>query len=375
MKFEVFIVSPRISTILVCPCCLGPVEDQDKVTGTTQYGNLRTSYSFNFGICRECKKHRTDLWVKRLVFVVAVIVLSAVMANIIGRYYLADFNQANLITAGSVLFNGFVLSKIIRLRRLSANHTTRGRAVEMVGSSIFRFSNQQYALRFAEANQSHVSEVKRGKSCLGMSILCGNALLWIIPLVFLCTFLATPQREFFRSYVEPEEVVALEETVADSINWEGLDPSLGEEGVAPIPPEVVEEVYSPPPVNTPKNGVFKVYTRKERVAPLKFFSTTGTEYFIKLVDYGTESDVMTIYVRSNSTVEIDVPLGSYRVKYACGEQWYGEKYLFGNDTSYFVADEVFRFSYSGNYVSGYTVTLYSVPGGNLETSQIDEDEF
>ncbi len=369
MKYDVLIRSSSIRTVLVCPCCLGPVEDQDKVTGTTQYGNLRTTYSFDFGICRECKKHRTDLWVKILVFVVAVIVLSAVMANIIGRYHLANFNLANLITAGSVLFNGFILSKIIRMRRLPANHTARGRAVEMIGSSIFRFSNQQYALRFAEANQSHVSEVKGGKSCLGTSVLCGNALFWIIPLVFLCTFLATPQREFFASSAESEEVVAEEETVADSLNWE-------DEGeIATIPPEVVEEVFTPPPVNTPRNGVFKVYTRKERIAPLKFFSTTGTDYFIKLVDYGTESDIMTIYVRSNSTVEVDVPLGSYRVKYACGEQWYGEEYLFGNDTSYFVADEVFRFSYSGNYVSGYTVTLYSVPGGNLETSQIDEDEF
>ncbi len=74
-------------------------------------------------------------------------------------------------------------------------------------------------------------------------------------------------------------------------------------------------------------------------------------------------------------MEFDVPLGSYELKYATGKTWYGLDYLFGPNTSYYKADDVFRFSKTGDGVSGWTVELFQQVGGNLETKKISEDDF
>ncbi len=50
-------------------------------------------------------------------------------------------------------------------------------------------------------------------------------------------------------------------------------------------------------------------------------------------------------IRLLNEIEIKVPLGSYIVKYAVGEKWYGEKYLFGPETRYNKADEKFVFEF------------------------------
>jgi len=74
-------------------------------------------------------------------------------------------------------------------------------------------------------------------------------------------------------------------------------------------------------------------------------------------------------------VTIDVPLGTYEVRYAGGETWYGYTYLFGKDTAYSKADETFTFEVVGNQISGFTITLYQVVNGNLSTSRIRPNEF
>lgn len=54
-----------------------------------------------------------------------------------------------------------------------------------------------------------------------------------------------------------------------------------------------------------------------------------------------------------------------------------KKYKFGVGTDYYKANKLFEFylSLSGDYVYGTELTLYTVSGGNLGMSEINENDF
>ena len=93
-------------------------------------------------------------------------------------------------------------------------------------------------------------------------------------------------------------------------------------------------------------------------APLNIITNnSGYHYFIKVVDWTSGNAVLTIFICSGHSVQVDVPLGSYRIKYAAGKKSYGETYLFGSETLYSEADKKFDFKMRGNQAVGYTVEL------------------
>jgi hypothetical protein len=123
-------------------------------------------------------------------------------------------------------------------------------------------------------------------------------------------------------------------------------------------------------------GIQQVFTYAERIAPFTIISPSGAEsYYVKLTDASTGVPVMTLFVRGGQSFTADVPLGSYRVKYAKGTTWYGDVHLFGPETRYSEADKTFSFSVQGNQVNGYTVTLIRQSGGNLHTKSISANNF
>lgn len=75
------------------------------------------------------------------------------------------------------------------------------------------------------------------------------------------------------------------------------------------------------------------------------------------------------------SASVDVPLGDYEFRYAGGSEWYGFEHLFGPDTSYNKAESSFEFRDTGYEVTGYTVTLYKVPHGNLRMTHINAQDF
>lgn len=135
----------------------------------------------------------------------------------------------------------------------------------------------------------------------------------------------------------------------------------------------------------PSSGVIKYYTNDEPIAPFEIKTsvndyyndtTTTTHYYIKLVDYYNENNTLvTIFVRSGESVKVDIPIGDYKLKYATGETWYGEKDLFGHKTSYSKSEQQLNFSNSGYMVYGHTITLYKVQNGNLSTENINASDF
>jgi len=148
------------------------------------------------------------------------------------------------------------------------------------------------------------------------------------------------------------------------------------EQVANEPPQASEPSFTEPIQPLPLNGAIKKYVQNKAIAPLKIKTRdSGNHYYVKLVDWDTNKPVCTVFIRSGQSVSIHVPLGSYKLKYATGEQWFGTKFLFGPKTAYSVADEQFDFEVQGEHVSGYTVELIQQPNGNLKTSEISAEEF
>ena len=104
-------------------------------------------------------------------------------------------------------------------------------------------------------------------------------------------------------------------------------------------------------------------------------ASSGAHSLVKLVDVHDESQVITVFVRRGMTATIEVPLGLYELRSAAGDDWYGYEHLFGPNTAYRKADTLFDFRLAEDHVTGYTVTLYTVPSGNLHMTRVDRSEF
>jgi hypothetical protein len=133
----------------------------------------------------------------------------------------------------------------------------------------------------------------------------------------------------------------------------------------------------PPTVARPAPGVMENRTGRPPEAPFGINTSPGADYYLKLVDATTGQDAVRIYVRGGQQLEVSVPLGSYRLRYASGEAWRGPAHLFGPGdlTSYNASDSVFDFEVSDGYMNGYTVELIRQTGGNMDTRRISPSQF
>ncbi|SEO18138.1 hypothetical protein SAMN05216404_11325 [Nitrosospira multiformis] len=130
-----------------------------------------------------------------------------------------------------------------------------------------------------------------------------------------------------------------------------------------------------PPVDV-KQGIYKRFTVLESIAPFQIITPPGKEhYYVKLVNASTGANVISFFVNGGQTFDTKVPLGTYRVRYATGMVWYGEKHLFGPDTNYSEAEKTFQFTMLGNQINGYTLQLIRQQGGNLFTKSISANQF
>lgn len=131
-----------------------------------------------------------------------------------------------------------------------------------------------------------------------------------------------------------------------------------------------------PEKKLPKNGDKVDFCQYSGVlAPFKIVTHGKEHHLVKLEDYHTGIIKFKIFVRAGQTVETEIPLGSYKMKYATGYKWYGKKDLFGKDTIYSKSEDEFIFKIEGNQVLGHTVELYLQRDGNLRTDYITAQEF
>jgi hypothetical protein len=133
--------------------------------------------------------------------------------------------------------------------------------------------------------------------------------------------------------------------------------------------------FTEPALPLLRNGTMRKHTSANLVAPLEIKTSDGSNYLVKLDEINSGRNILDIFVQGGEKVEISVPLGSYEIKYAAGVTWYGYPHLFGPETSYNKANTIFTFKSDRHGVTGYTITLYQVSGGNLTTSQISSEQF
>lgn len=126
----------------------------------------------------------------------------------------------------------------------------------------------------------------------------------------------------------------------------------------------------------PAGGEIIYESGKTRIAPLQIVSPPQSgDYLIKLQAPKRKTPELMFYVRGGQTVTVDVPLGTFELRYANGSQWQSQNCLFGMQTALSKARETFRFAAVGNQVSGYTVELIRQINGNLHTQKIDASEW
>lgn len=131
------------------------------------------------------------------------------------------------------------------------------------------------------------------------------------------------------------------------------------------------------PQPRPPSGVYdKRLGGEEGVAPLEIQTQAGADYYVKLEDIHNRDRTMTMYIHGGNTMNVEVPLGSYLIKYTSGDTWYGEKDdVYFGENNFYQAAETFTFTDTGNQISGYTITLYQVVDGNLRTNPIGKEQF
>ena len=139
------------------------------------------------------------------------------------------------------------------------------------------------------------------------------------------------------------------------------------------PSEDVVPSFSAPPVQI-SHGILS-QSFGTGVAPLGIKTQAGHNYFVKVVEFGSDQAVLTAYVEGGRYFETTLPLGSYELRYASGEVWYGTDHHFGPETTYSKADQILNFTFDGYQYSGAMIELILQADGNLRTVDIDNSQF
>ena len=133
------------------------------------------------------------------------------------------------------------------------------------------------------------------------------------------------------------------------------------------------------------NGQLIVQPAEEGVAPLSVETTGSGSYYVALAKMlpglnggdpvPSRSIYMSFVVLGGESAEVLVPLGVYKIYYATGPTWYGKDDLYGSDTVRYECEGTFDFTRSASEYEGWTLTLYPVYGGNMDTERIPEYQF
>lgn len=139
----------------------------------------------------------------------------------------------------------------------------------------------------------------------------------------------------------------------------------------------IDSLYAQLEQPYPETGTILTPAEEYCVAPLTINNPTSSAYVIKLVPVGeVQGTTMSFFVSPETTAEVLVPLGDYKIKCAYGTgPWYGSVLLFGESTAAEVFSDTFNFTSDTSNYYGYTISLKEVYGGNLDSIAIDVEDF
>jgi len=133
--------------------------------------------------------------------------------------------------------------------------------------------------------------------------------------------------------------------------------------------------FNIPEITFPKHGIY-MSSLTNGTAPLSIVTKKNDyKYFLKIENIADPEKMALICIHSGLQIQIKIPLGLYKIKYASGRKWYGITYLFGTETTYSAVEKVFAFSSNEYQTSGYTIELIQQSDGNLRTKRISPDDF
>jgi hypothetical protein len=197
--YEVTVPGSKVAIPPLCTCCLKEADSQQSVsyswTEHKTFSKVERSVSLNFPICRECKKHQSELSTMRFFLIIFASGVSIALLYLLGLAS-GPFKYDHHIGIGGVilLVSLFALSSLLRVRVLPEEHAARNDAVSMTdasanyGYATFRFSNYLYAFAFAQANNREVKKKRFLKYSRKTSLLRGRSAYHVIAWVTVLGF-------------------------------------------------------------------------------------------------------------------------------------------------------------------------------------------
>lgn len=138
-------------------------------------------------------------------------------------------------------------------------------------------------------------------------------------------------------------------------------------------------IASVKPLPLPEHGTTVRWFKGSHLPSLTIIVPDDGHYYVKIENWETKEAVATIFIHSGRKANINLPAGSYRIKCARGDMWYGTQYLFGAQTQCSIVTKQISCSVTKEYnrtsYSNTTITLIKQTHGNLETEPIKIEKF
>ena len=182
---------------------------------------------------------------------------------------------------------------------------------------------------------------------------------------------SNPSKNLFCAIVATVLSVAYYIWLISAWNWEGkkLSPSQEPSGGYTQPSR--SATARPRGAPLPQYAYFIQQPRYNCDSSLTVKTARGSAYVIKVVDSYSGEVILSCYLPGGISQEIDIPSGTFEIRYTCGTEWFGDRELFGPTGSYAKAQGTFRFTRD----AGYELTLYKVANGNLRTTTLRKEDF
>lgn len=120
----------------------------------------------------------------------------------------------------------------------------------------------------------------------------------------------------------------------------------------------------------PSTGLFDIgRSDTENAITVK---TMGDRNTLVKIEKPSGEEVTRGFIRAGETHTFKLPRGTYILKTAAGQKWYGEEHFFGPDTTYSQADDTFLLNERGDH---WTVELTPQVSGNLGEAKLRADQF
>lgn len=123
--------------------------------------------------------------------------------------------------------------------------------------------------------------------------------------------------------------------------------------------------------SSPDNGYVFYKTPQDVDSEITINTSSDLHYAIELINVNDNELTIAFYAQAGGLCYMAVPAGDYYVRYATGTTWQNADELFGPETLYYAANDI----YSVNSDNAPTITLDVYGGTGIPSTQITGDEF